>query len=96
MIYPIPFAVRLIALYPQLLSDRMFTVSPHFHRHHDTYATFLIAPSVEDSIRIALKIREDNVRRGVIVGAGGPDPGRDSKIDWSQVRIGLCCYMHEC
>lgn len=62
----------------------MFTVSLHFHRHHDGYATVLIAPSVEDSKRISRGIWADNLRREEIVRAGGADPGRNNKTDWRE------------
>lgn len=56
------------------------------HRHHDTYAIVLIAPSVEDSMEISHKIWQDNWQRERIIDAGGPDPGRNDETDWSEVR----------
>ena len=79
--------VRLVALYLQRPSNRTFIVSLHFHKHHETYATVLIAPSAWDSGCIRDSLERDNSRRLDIIKTGGTDPGRDSNANWFEVRI---------
>ena len=66
-----------------------------FHRHHDTYATILIAPSSYDSNIICDKLDQDNALRRGIIKEGRPDPGRDENINWFEVRIRFC-YLSVC
>ena len=63
-----------------------YTVSIPFHRHHDTYATILIAPSYEDSGHIYLSLEADNRHRRDLIEMGRGDPGRGDDIDWTAVR----------
>jgi len=72
----------------------MFTVSLHLHRHHNTYATILIAPSEKDSMCISNKIWQDNNQREDIIEAGGSDPGRNGDTNWFEVSIRIHYYMN--
>jgi hypothetical protein len=86
--------VRLAShIHSAYLMEHLRTVSPLFHRHHDTYATVLIAPYIQDSVEICARLTEDNHRRAKIVGKGEADPGRDGTVDWFEVRVRFCCYL---
>ena len=76
-------------------SDRLtdLTVSPHFHRHHDTYAKILIAPTEADSLIMFARLSLDNQRRQDEINKGKRDPGRGD-ADWFEVKIGLFCHLN--
>lgn len=61
--------------------------------HYETYATILIAPSVQDSARIHDNLEQDNSRRADIIKRGGTDPGRDENADWFEVRTRFYYYL---
>ena len=69
--------------------ERLYPVSPFFHRHHDTYATILIAPSVQDSEVASYRLTMDNFRRANWIIGHGNDLGRDREVDWFEVRMGF-------
>jgi hypothetical protein len=72
------------------------SVSLHLHKHHETYATVLIAPSAWDSGRIRDNLERDNSRRADIIKTGGTDPGRDCSADWFEVKIRFIrCYLRK-
>jgi len=71
----------------------LYPVSPFFHRHHDTYATILIAPSEEDSDNISFHLTVDNLRREEWFTRHGEDLGRNRQTDWFKVRIGFRCRL---
>ena len=68
-------------------------VSREFYNQHDTYATFLIAPSVEDSKKITARITNDNFDHSEHILMHKYDPGRATDVDWFKVRIGFHDYL---
>jgi len=65
---------------------RLSPVTAFCDRHHDMYATILIAPSAQDSERIRLLLESDNSKRIESIKEKGYDPGRSQEIDWFQVQ----------
>ena len=61
-------------------------VSLHFHRHHDVYASILIAPVEDDSMLMRNRFERDNRRRQRVIQRGAQDPGR-GEVNWFKVKI---------
>lgn len=68
-------------------------MSPHFHEHHDTYATILIVPEQNESNRMLVCLIKDNMRRKSAIIQGEQDPGRNVP-DLFMVKISFFCYTN--
>lgn len=68
-------------------NEHFHIVEPGLSRHHGTYGTILIAPSLNSSMRIRGALVNDNARRREAIERGEPDPGRNEDTDWTKARV---------